>query len=64
MYDQGLATILKRQQLAESQNLSHTLLDDVLDDLSALVIEKSGRVILLPAEKMPYSGGAVSINRY
>jgi len=104
-YEQGLAALLKRQQLAESQNLSHTLLDDVvkdaldgkieillveenriikgrilekergieyhesgvddvLDDLSALVIEKSGRVILLPAEKMPHSGGAVSINRY
>lgn len=104
-YEKEVDEILERQALAETQHLSHSLLedvaldamdgkvdillvedkriikgrvdqenrrieyldtgvDDVLDDLSALVIEKSGRVILLPAEKMPHSGGAVSINRF
>ncbi|HZH54192.1 MAG TPA: hypothetical protein VFD72_00940 [Sphingobacteriaceae bacterium] len=104
-YHQEIDEILERQALAETQHLSHSLLedvaldaidgkvdvllveekriikgkvdqehrrieyldsgvDDVLDDLSALVIEKSGRVILLPAEKMPHAGGAVSINRF
>lgn len=104
-YEKEVDEILERQALADTQHLSHSLLedvaldamdgkvdillvedkriikgrvdqenrrieyldtgvDDVLDDLSALVIEKSGRVILLPAEKMPHSGGAVSINRF
>lgn len=104
-HQEQIRSILDRQQLAESRNMSHSLLedvaldaidgkidillveenrmikgrileerrqieylpsgvDDVLDDLSAMVIEKSGRVILLPAEQMPHGGGAVSINRY
>lgn len=104
-HQEQIKEILEQQSLAESQNKSHSLLedvaldaidgkieillveedriikgkilederrieympsgvDDILDDLSAMVIEKSGRVILLPADQMPHQGGAVSINRH
>lgn len=104
-HQKQIQSILDHQRLAESQNMSHSLLedvaldaidgkvdillveenrmikgrvleeerqieylpsgvDDILDDLSAMVIERSGRVILLPAHQMPHNTGAVSINRY
>lgn len=104
-YQKNIKQILADQQLAASQGMSHTLLDDiardaidgkidtllleenriikgrilederrveyassgvddVLDDLSALVIQQNGNVVLLPANQMPEGNGAVSINRY
>jgi hypothetical protein len=38
--------------------------DDVLDDLSALVIDRGGKVWILPAQKIPGGTGVASIHRY
>lgn len=38
--------------------------DDILDDLAELVLEKQGEVWVLPKERMPSTTGAASINRF
>src|SRR5690606_21477090 len=38
--------------------------DDILDDLAELVLEKQGEVWVLPKERMPSATGAASINRF
>lgn len=40
------------------------LFDDLLDDLAAMVVEKSGSIMVLQKEQMPHQTGAVSINRF
>ncbi len=40
------------------------LVDDVLDDLAELVLEKQGEVWIMPKERMPSDTGAASINRF
>jgi len=39
-------------------------LDDILDDIAELVINRKGEVLILPKEKMPCTTGAVAIYRY
>lgn len=38
--------------------------DDLLDELSVLVISKGGQVVMLPSEKMPSRTGLAAIYRY
>jgi hypothetical protein len=105
IYEQRIQHTLEKHQLASSQHLSQTLLEDialdaidgkiemllveedriikgrineeertitytpsgvedVLDDLSALVLDRGGKVMLLPADRMPSDTGAATINRY
>ncbi|HWK98366.1 MAG TPA: hypothetical protein VNQ55_00400, partial [Parapedobacter sp.] len=40
------------------------LVDDVLDDLAELVLEKQGEVWIIPKDRMPSTTGAASINRF
>ncbi|WP_400263580.1 hypothetical protein ACFX5U_09800 [Sphingobacterium sp. SG20118] len=40
------------------------LFDDLLDDLAAMVVEKSGSIMVLQKDQMPHQTGAVSINRF
>lgn len=40
------------------------LMDDVLDDLAELVLEKQGEVWIIPKDSMPSTTGAASINRF
>lgn len=58
--------IIKGRILEDERRIEYepSGVDDLLDDLSAIVLEKSGRVILLPAEQMPHTSGAISINRF
>lgn len=60
--------IIKGRVLEKERRIEYAAagegVDDVIDDLSAIVIEKGGRVVVLPAETMPHDSGAVSINRY
>ncbi|MEC3881674.1 baeRF3 domain-containing protein [Parapedobacter flavus] len=39
-------------------------IDDVLDDLAELVLEKQGEIWVIPKERMPAATGAASINRF
>jgi hypothetical protein len=48
----------------ERGNLNHPELDDLLDDLGDLVLKKGGRVLVIPAERMPTTTGAAAICRY
>jgi hypothetical protein len=48
----------------ERGDLNHPELDDLLDDLGELVINKGGRVLVLPSERMPTTTGAAAICRY
>ena len=45
-------------------NLSHPQLDDALDDLAEAVEKMGGRVVVVPAEKMPAQTGLAAIYRY
>ena len=44
--------------------LAHPEIDDVLDDLAALAMEKGGQVVVVPAERMPTRTGVAAIYRY
>jgi len=48
----------------EAADLSNPQVDDLLDDLSDLVGKKGGRVMVMPAEKMPEQTGLAATFRY
>ena len=45
-------------------DLAHPEVDDVLDDLGEIVLNKRGEVIVVPAERMPTYTGAAAIYRF
>ena len=45
-------------------DLNHPEMDDLLDDLGELVLKKSGRVAVVPTERMPTRTGLAAIYRY
>jgi len=45
-------------------SLNHPQVDDLLDDLGELVGKKGGRVLVIPAERMPTSTGVTAIYRH
>lgn len=48
----------------ELHDLSHPEVDDILDDLAALASAKGGRVIVVPAERMPTTTGIAAICKF
>lgn len=48
----------------ELGELTHPKVDDILDDLGALVMDAGGRVVVVPAEQMPTPTGVAAIYRY
>lgn len=48
----------------ELGKLVHPELDDILDDLGALVLSKGGDVVVVPSEHMPTKTGIAAIYRY
>jgi hypothetical protein len=48
----------------ERANLSHPQVDDLLDDLGELVEKMGGRVLVIPAEKMPGRTGLAATYRH
>jgi hypothetical protein len=48
----------------EFGDLSNPQVDDLLDDLGELVLNKGGQVAVVPAERMPSATGAAAIYRY
>ncbi len=48
----------------EPSDLSHSQVDDVLDDLGELALKKGGLVVVVPTERMPTKTGAAAIFRY
>ena len=48
----------------EFGELTHPEVDDILDDLGALVMAAGGRVVVVPAEQMPTRTGVAAIYRY
>jgi hypothetical protein len=48
----------------ELADLSHPQIDDLLDDLGELVEKMGGRVMVIPAERMPGRTGLAAIYRY
>lgn len=48
----------------EPASLEHPEVDDLLDDLSELVLKKGGRVVVVPAERMPTRTGVAAIRRF
>lgn len=48
----------------EFDDISHPQIDDLLDDLAELVLNKGGQVVVVPPERMPVRTGAAAIYRY
>jgi hypothetical protein len=48
----------------EYGDLAHPEIDDVLDDLGQLVLNKGGQVVIVPAERMPSQTGIAGIYRF
>jgi len=48
----------------ERDDLAHPEVDDVLDDLGELAIRLGGRVVIVPAERMPTETGIAATYRY
>ena len=48
----------------EFGDINHPQVDDLIDDLAELVLNKGGQVIVVPAERMPTATGAAAIYRY
>ena len=48
----------------EFADLAHPEVDDLLDDLGELVLEKRGQVVIVPAERMPTRTGIAAIYRF
>jgi hypothetical protein len=48
----------------EFDNLENPEVDDLLDDLSAIVLKNGGEVIIVPAERMPTKTGLAAIYRF
>lgn len=45
-------------------NLANPQIDDVLDDLGALVLKAGGQVVIIPTERMPTETGVAALYRY
>lgn len=45
-------------------NLKHPEVDDVLDDMGTLALQKGGQVVVVPTERMPTKTGMAAIYRY
>jgi hypothetical protein len=48
----------------EPADLAHPEIDDVLDDLGELVLNKGGQVVIVPAARMPTQTGIAAIHRF
>jgi hypothetical protein len=48
----------------EFADIDHPEVDDLIDDLAELVLNKGGKVVVVPAERMPTATGAAAIYRY
>ncbi|HEX6173384.1 MAG TPA: hypothetical protein VF089_05170 [Candidatus Binatia bacterium] len=48
----------------EFGDLAHPEVDDLLDDIGELVLEKGGQVVVVPAERMPVETGVAAIYRF
>jgi hypothetical protein len=48
----------------QADDLAHPEVDDVLDDLAALVLQRGGEVVVVPAASMPSDTGIAAIYRY
>lgn len=48
----------------EFDDLAHTEVDDVLDDLGTLALKMGGQVVIVPTEAMPTKTGVAAIYRY
>lgn len=48
----------------EVADLAHPEVDDVLDDLAALVMRQGGEVVVVPPERMPTETGLAAVYRY
>ena len=48
----------------EPGDMEHPEVDDVLDDLAALVVKMGGTVVIVPTEQMPTETGIAAIYRY
>jgi hypothetical protein len=48
----------------EPDDLAHPEVDDVLDDLGELVLQKGGQMLVVPAERMPTQTGIAAIYRF
>lgn len=48
----------------EFADLAHPEVDDTLDDLAELVLNAGGRVVVVPAARMPSTTGVAAIDRY
>lgn len=48
----------------EFDDLAHPGIDDVLDDLGELALEKGGQVVVVPGERMPTKTGVAAIYRF
>jgi len=47
-----------------SADLDHPEIDDLLDDLGELVLNKGGQIVIVPAERMPAETGIAAIYRF
>ena len=48
----------------EFADIDHPQVDDLIDDLAELVLNKGGQVVVVPADRMPTATGAAAIYRY
>lgn len=48
----------------EFKDLSHPEVDDLLDDLGELVLNTGGRVVVVPADRMPTTTGVAATCRF
>jgi hypothetical protein len=48
----------------EYGDLAHPEIDDLLDDLGELVLNKGGQIVIVPAERMPAQTGIAAIYRF
>ena len=48
----------------EYGEITHPEIDDLLDDLGELVLNKGGQTIIVPAERMPGKTGIAAIYRF
>jgi hypothetical protein len=48
----------------EFKDVSHPEVDDLLDDLGELVLKNGGRVVVIPADRMPTKTGAAATCRF
>ena len=50
--------------IIDIEDLASPEVDDLLDDLSSLTLKMGGKVVIIPAEKMPVDTGIAAIYRY